>query len=76
LQKALSYTPIIGDLASDQPEFKKTFILNNYKIEDQVVVAVGIYGNDAVVTRGALGGWKPYGPPRKITQSSRISYMN
>jgi hypothetical protein len=71
LQKALPDTPIIGGLASDQAEFKKTLILNNDKIEDQVVVAVGIYGDDAVVTSGALGGWKPYGPPRKITRSSK-----
>jgi hypothetical protein len=33
------------------------------------VVILGIYGKNAGVTRGALGGWSSYGPPRKITRS-------
>lgn len=71
LQSVLPNIPITGGLASDAAQFKKTLILNNDKVEDRVVIAVGIYGDQAVVTSGALGGWKPYGPPRKITKSSK-----
>lgn len=71
LQSVLPDVPITGGLASDAAQFKKTLILNNEKVEDKVVIAVGIYGEKAVVTSGALGGWKPYGPPRKITKSSK-----
>jgi hypothetical protein len=69
LQEVLPETPITGGLAGDNAAFTQTLLLNNDKVRDKVVIAVGIYGKDAVVTSGALGGWNPYGPPRKITRS-------
>ncbi len=71
LQEVLPNVPITGGLAGDDAQFSKTLLLNDDKISDRVVVAVGIYGNDAIVTSGALGGWKPYGPPRQITRSNK-----
>jgi len=71
LQEVLPNVPITGGLAGDDAKFAKTLLLNDDKISDRVVVAVGIYGNDAIVTSGALGGWKPYGPPRQITRSNK-----
>jgi hypothetical protein len=71
LQEVLPNVPITGGLAGDDAKFSQTFLLNNDSIQDRVVVAVGIYGKDAIVTSGALGGWKPYGPPRQITRSSK-----
>lgn len=71
LQEVLPNVPITGGLAGDDAKFTKTLLLNDDKITDRVVVAVGIYGNDAIVTSGALGGWKPYGPPRQITRSNK-----
>ena len=71
LQQVLPDIPITGGLAGDNAKFTQTLLLNNNKTHDKVVIAVGIYGKDAVVTSGALGGWSPYGPPRKITRSSK-----
>jgi hypothetical protein len=69
LQEVLPNTPITGGLAGDDAKFTKTLLLNNDQIKDRIVIAVGIYGKDAIVTSGALGGWKPYGPPRRITKA-------
>lgn len=69
LQEVLPNTPITGGLAGDGAKFTKTLLLNNDKTHDRIVIAVGIYGEDAIITSGALGGWKPYGPPRKITKA-------
>jgi len=71
LQEVLPNIPITGGLAGDDAKFARTLLLNNDKIQDRVVIAVGIYGEDAIVTSGALGGWKPYGPPRRITRSNK-----
>jgi len=71
LQEILPNIPITGGLAGDNANFTQTLLLHNNTIEDKTVIAVGIYGKDAIVTSGALGGWKPYGPPRKITRSNK-----
>lgn len=71
LQEVLPNVPITGGLAGDAAQFTQTLLLNNDKIQDRVVIAVGIYGKDAIVTSGALGGWKPYGPPRRITRANK-----
>ena len=71
LQEILPNIPITGGLAGDSAAFKQTLLINNDKIQDRTVIAVGIYGEDAIVTSGALGGWQPYGPPRKITRSNK-----
>jgi len=71
LQEVLPEIPITGGLAGDNAAFTQTLLLNNDKVHDKVVIAVGIYGKDAVVTSGALGGWNPYGPPRKITRATK-----
>ena len=69
IQEALPGTPITGGLAGDNASFSQTYLLNNNQILDNTVIAVGIYGENAIVTSGALGGWKPYGPPRKVTRA-------
>lgn len=71
LQSVLPDIPITGGLAGDNADFKQTLLLYNNKVFDRGVIAVGIYGDDAIVTSGALGGWSPYGPPRKITRSDK-----
>jgi len=65
----LPETPITGGLAGDNAKFTQTYLLSNDQVQDRIVIAVGIYGTQAVVTSGALGGWKPYGPPRKVTRA-------
>lgn len=71
LQEVLPNVPITGGLAGDNAKFTKTLLLNNDSIQDRIVVAVGIYGKDALVTSGAFGGWKPYGPPRQISRANK-----
>lgn len=69
LQEVLPGVPITGGLAGDNGAFSQTYLLHNNQVLDNSVIAVGIYGQDAVVSSGALGGWKPYGPPRKVTRA-------
>lgn len=71
IQEILKDVPITGGLAGDGAQFTQTLLLHSEKVQDKVVVAVGIYGDDAIMTSGALGGWKPYGPPRKVTRSNK-----
>lgn len=68
-QSVLGDTPIVGGMAGDNAAFVKTLQMVNETISDNLIIAVGIYSNNLVTANGALGGWKPYGPPRKITKS-------
>ena len=69
VQEVLSDIPITGGLAGDGTDFSQTLLLHNDRVHDRMVIAVGIYGEHAIVTSGEDGGWKPYGPPRKVTRS-------
>lgn len=71
LQSVLGEVPIVGGLAGDGGAFVKTLQLYNDTVSDNMVIAVGLYGNNLITASGALGGWKPYGPPRKITRSDK-----
>ncbi len=63
--------PLFGGMAGDGATFTKTLQLFNETISDNMVIAVGLYGNNLVASTGALGGWKPYGPPRTVTRSEK-----
>lgn len=71
LQEVLKDIPITGGLAGDNATFTQTLLLHNDVVQDKVVIAVGLYGDNVIMSSGALGGWKPYGPPRKITRSNK-----
>jgi hypothetical protein len=62
---------IVGGMAGDSAAFTRTLLLHNDSISDHLVLAVGLYGDNLITSSGALGGWKPYGPPRKITRSDK-----
>ncbi len=68
-QSVLGDIPIIGGLAGDGGAFIKTLQIFNDTISDRMVIAVGLYGDALITASGALGGWRPYGPPRKVTKS-------
>ena len=70
-QSVLGNIPIVGGLAGDGGAFVKTLQLYNETISDNQVIAIGLYGNALITSSGALGGWKPYGPPRKVTKSEK-----
>ncbi len=70
-QSILEGVPLLGGLAGDGGAFVKTLQLFNETISNNMVIAVGLYGDALNISSGALGGWKPYGPPRKITKSDK-----
>jgi hypothetical protein len=70
-QSVLGDIPIVGGLAGDGGAFVKTLQLFNDTISDNQVIAIGLYGNALITSSGALGGWKPSGPPRKVTKSEK-----
>ncbi len=70
-QQVLGNIPIVGGMAGDNAAFVKTLQIVNDTISENLVIAIGLYGNSLITASGALGGWKPYGPPRKITKSDK-----
>lgn len=68
-QSVLGDIPVVGGMAGDNATFTKTVLMFNDTVSDNLVIAIGLYGTHLVTASGALGGWKPYGPPRKITRS-------
>jgi hypothetical protein len=70
-QSVLGDVPIVGGLAGDGGAFVNTLQLFNETVSNKQVIAVGLYGNALITSSGALGGWKPYGPPRTITKSEK-----
>jgi len=67
----LGETPIMGGMAGDGFNFTKTIQLFNDTASDGLVIAVGLYGNSLIAATGVGRGWKPYGPPRKVTKSEK-----
>lgn len=63
--------PLFGGMAGDGATFTKTLQLFNETVSDNLIIAVGLYGKNLVAATGALGGWKPYGPPRTVTKSEK-----
>ncbi len=61
--------PITGGLAGDDGAFQKTYTLCNLGTSSNRLVAVGLKGDELQFTHGSFGGWKPFGPTRKVTRS-------
>ncbi|MEB4592804.1 FIST N-terminal domain-containing protein [Candidatus Thiothrix sp. Deng01] len=61
-------TIVTGGLAGDGERFKTTWVLQDGKPAGGVVAALGLYGN-AHIQHGSNGGWKPFGPARKVTRA-------
>ncbi len=60
---------LTGGLAGDEGEFKSTYIFNRENIEQDSVVAVGIYGENLFVKSNYKSGWDKFGVEREITSS-------
>jgi hypothetical protein len=60
---------ISGGLAADAGVFENTFVLGPDGIDSRQVVAVGFYGDNLQFGYGACGGWRSFGPARRITQA-------
>ncbi|MDX8386433.1 MAG: FIST N-terminal domain-containing protein [Gallionella sp.] len=61
--------PITGGLAGDNGAFKKSYTLCNEGVSSSRLVALGLKGPDLVFAHSCYGGWKPFGPIRKVTRS-------
>lgn len=70
-QSELGEIPIVGGMAGDSGAFQNTLQIFNDSVSNNMIIAVGLYGDKLVTGTGALGGWKPYGPPRKVTRSEK-----
>lgn len=61
--------PIAGGLAGDDGAFRTTYTLCNAGVSSTRLVAVGLKGDALQFAHGCFGGWKPFGPVRKVTRS-------
>lgn len=60
---------ISGGLAGDNVRFGETFALCSGEIGNNLIVAAGLYGEHVVVSCGSEGGWRPFGPARRVTKA-------
>ena len=58
---------IMGGLAGDDAAFRETFTLTDEGVSTRAVVAAALPAGLTVGT-GSFGGWKPFGPARKVTR--------
>ena len=58
-----------GGLAGDDSAFEKTYVLHPDGIDSQSVVAVAFYGDTLSFEYGARGGWRSFGPARRVTSA-------
>jgi len=61
---------ITGGLAGDGADFSFTLVGLNQTPGQGNIVAIGLYGEQIVVTHGSQGGWETFGPERTVTRSA------
>mgnify|MGYP006289905261 FL=1 len=62
------HVSVSGGLAGDGVAFEDTCTLHNEDMFENKAIAVGFYGDAVRVTTGSRGGWKPFGPLRRVTK--------
>lgn len=60
---------VSGGLAGDDLNFKETFTHCDGEVYTDHAVAVGFYGDYISISSGSEGGWRPFGPARRVTKS-------
>ncbi|MCU0570113.1 MAG: FIST C-terminal domain-containing protein [Oculatellaceae cyanobacterium Prado106] len=60
---------VTGGLAGDGADFQKTFVLWDAEPQTGTIAALGFYGDRLKVGYCSFGGWRPFGPERRITRS-------
>lgn len=58
-----------GGMAGDDLNFRRTFTFCDGQIYEDHAVAVGLYGDSVVISCGSEGGWRPFGPARRVTKA-------
>jgi len=61
--------PVTGGLAGDGARFQETLVGADCEPRNQIVAAVGFYGDAIRIGHGSAGGWDEFGPRRRITRS-------
>ena len=71
IHSALSPLVVVtGGLAGDGTRFQHTWVLIDGKPMENMVAAVGFYGDSIGVSHGSRGGWDIFGPERFVTRAS------
>ncbi len=60
---------VSGGLAGDEMSFKLTHTICGENIYENYAVAIGLYGKNIAVSCGSEGGWRPFGPARRVTKA-------
>ncbi|WMW81615.1 FIST N-terminal domain-containing protein [Undibacterium cyanobacteriorum] len=60
--------PITGGLAGDDGAFVKTYTMSNQAVSTDHIIGIGFEGEKLMFSHGSFGGWKPFGPTRKVTR--------
>jgi hypothetical protein len=68
LTSALPGVRIAGGLAGDGARFQQTFTLFNDLVAGDQLVVVGLSSPRLRSAFGSYGGWKPFGPARRVTK--------
>lgn len=68
IRRVGSQVPITGGLAADGGAFVRTWTLNSQGASTDEIVAIGLHGDALEFAHGSFGGWKPFGPVRRITR--------
>lgn len=58
-----------GGLAGDGLNFQETLTVFNGNTYTDHAVAFGVYGDHIKIKSGSRGGWKPFGPVRRVTKA-------
>jgi hypothetical protein len=61
---------VSGGLAGDGAAFQKTATFLDGQVYQNALVAIGFYGKNITISSAAAGGWKPFGPQRRVTKSA------
>jgi hypothetical protein len=60
--------PLTGGLAGDNGAFTGTWALLDERVSDQLMLAIGLYGDALDFAHGSFGGWHSFGPARRATR--------
>jgi hypothetical protein len=60
---------VTGGMAGDSARFAKTMVGLNGNLSENLVVAIGLYGNNIEVGYGSNDGWDLFGPLRLVTKA-------
>ncbi|MEN8190421.1 MAG: FIST N-terminal domain-containing protein [Thermodesulfobacteriota bacterium] len=70
LNRAEGSFTISGGMAGDGDRFQETWIVADEPARQNMIVAVGFYGEGLTISTGCYAGWSAFGPYRLVTKSS------